>query len=44
MNFISIEPVTALGTLVNIALLTAIGFLIVNHLRKGKDKDKENKE
>lgn len=44
MSFISIEPVTALGTLVNVTLLAAIGFLVVNHLRKGKNKDKENKE
>lgn len=36
MSFISIEPVTALGTLVNITLLAAIGFLVVDHVKKKK--------
>lgn len=39
-HFISLEPVTFLGTLVNITLWAAIGYLIVNYVRNGKSNKK----
>lgn len=40
-NFISFEPVTFLGTLVNITLWAAIGYLIANYVRTQKNSKKK---